>query len=47
MLWVVLLILLVAVFGLGTLVEAAFWTLLAIAAVVAIAVMATGRLLGR
>ena len=47
MLWLLLLIVLVAVFGLGTLLEVAFWTMLVIAAVVAIAVLAVGRVLGR
>ncbi|HWC26320.1 MAG TPA: hypothetical protein VG474_07030 [Solirubrobacteraceae bacterium] len=47
MLWVILLIALIAIFGLGTLLEAAFWTLLVIAAVVIVVGLAIGRLLGR
>ena len=47
MLWVVLIIALIAIFGLGTLLEAAFWTLLVIAAVVVLAMLAVGRVIGR
>lgn len=47
MLWIVLLIALVAIFGLGTVLEAAFWTLLLIAAVVVIVGLAVGRVIGR
>lgn len=42
-----LLILLIAVFGLGTLLEAAFWMLLIIGVVVVAAVMAVARLVAR
>ena len=47
MIWVLLVILLIAVFGLGTLLEAAFWTLLVIAAVVVVAGLAIARVVGR
>lgn len=47
MLWIILLILLIAVFGLGSVLEAAFWTLVVIAAVVVVAGLAIGRVLGR
>jgi len=47
MLWLLLVIALIAVFGLGSVLEAAFWTLLVIAAVVVIVVLAIGRVLGR
>lgn len=46
-LWLLLVIALVAIFGLGTILEAAFWTLLVIAAVVVVVVLAIGRVLGR
>ncbi len=46
-LWLLLVIALVAIFGLGTLLEAAFWTLLVIAAVVVVVVLAIGRVVGR
>jgi hypothetical protein len=46
MLWIILLVLLIVIFGLGTLLEAAFW-LLVILAVIAIAgVVLGGRALG-
>ena len=47
MLWLLLIIALIAIFGLGTLLEAAFWTLLVIAAVVIVVVLAIGRVIGR
>ena len=47
MLWLVLLIALIAIFGLGTLLEAAFVTLLIIAAVVLVVGLAIGRVIGR
>lgn len=47
MLWLVLLIALVAIFGLGSLLEAAFVTLLIIAAVVLVVGLAIGRVIGR
>lgn len=47
MIWVVLVILLIAIFGLGTVFEAAFWTLLIIAAVVVVAGLAIARVMGR
>lgn len=47
MIWIVLVILLIAIFGLGTLFEAAFWTLLIMAAVVVIAGLAIARVVGR
>lgn len=43
MVWIVLLVLLVAIFGLGTLLEAAFWTLV----VAAVIVVALGVLASR
>lgn len=46
MLWLVLFILLIAIFGLGTVLEAAFWTLLVIAAVVVVGGLLLGRALG-
>jgi hypothetical protein len=46
MLWLILFIALVAIFGLGTVLEAAFWTLLIIAAVVIVVGLAIGRLIG-
>ncbi len=46
-LWIVLLIALIAIFGLGSVLEAAFWTLLVIAAVVVVIVLAVGRVIGR
>ncbi len=47
MIWIVLLIVLIAIFGLGTVLEAAFWTLLIIAAVVIVVTLAIGRAIGR
>ncbi|HEX5983940.1 MAG TPA: hypothetical protein VFY69_07020 [Solirubrobacterales bacterium] len=47
MIWLILIILLVLVFGLGTVIEVAFWTLLVIAAAVLILGLATARALGR
>ncbi|MBW3652565.1 MAG: hypothetical protein KY433_03025 [Actinobacteria bacterium] len=47
MLWLLLIIALIAIFGLGTLLEAAFWTLLVIAAVVIVVALAIGRVIGR
>lgn len=47
MIWILLVILLVLVFGLGSVLEAAFWTLLIIAAVVIVLALATARALGR
>ena len=43
MTWVLILLLLIAIFGIGTLLEAAFWTLLIIAAVVALGVWLVAR----
>lgn len=47
MLWLVLLIALIAIFGLGSLLEAAFVTLLIIAAIVLVVGLAIGRVIGR
>lgn len=47
MIWILLLILLILVFGLGSVLEAAFWTLLIVAAAITVAVLATARVLGR
>lgn len=47
MVWLLLIILLVLVFGLGSVLEAAFWTLLVIAAAVVILGLAIARALGR
>ncbi len=47
MIWLILLIALIAIFGLGTVLEAAFWTLLVIAAAVVIFGLALARVLGR
>lgn len=47
MLWLILLIALIAIFGLGSVLEAAFWTLLLIAAVVVVVGLAIGRVVGR
>lgn len=46
MLWIILIILLVLIFGIGTILEAAFWILLIIAAVVVIGALLGGRALG-
>jgi hypothetical protein len=47
MIWLILLIALIAIFGLGTLLEAAFWTLLVVAAIVVLVGLAVGRVIGR
>lgn len=47
MIWIVLLIALIAIFGIGSVLEAAFWTLLLIAAVVVVVGLAIGRVVGR
>jgi hypothetical protein len=47
MLWIILIILLILVFGVGTILEAAFWLLLIIAAVIVIGALLGGRALGR
>lgn len=47
MLWIVLIIALVAIVGLGFLIKAAFVTLLVIAAIVIVVVLAIGRVVGR
>lgn len=47
MIWLLLILLLVLIFGLGTVLEAAFWTLLVIAAAVVILGLAVARALGR
>lgn len=47
MIWIILLIALIAIFGLGSVLEAAFWTLLIIAAVVVVIGLALARALGR
>ena len=47
MLWIILIILLVLIFGIGTILEAAFWILLIVAAVVVIGALLGGRALGR
>lgn len=47
MLWLLLLIALIAIFGLGSVLEAAFLTLLLIAAVVVVVGLAIARVLGR
>ncbi len=47
MLWLILLVLLVLVFGLGTVLEATFWTLVIIAAVVVVLGLAIARAVGR
>lgn len=44
MIWLLLLILLILIFGLGSVLEAAFWTLLIIAVAVVLVVLALGRL---
>ncbi len=45
--WIILIVALIAIFGLGTLLEAAFWTLLVIAAVVVVVGLALARVVGR
>ncbi|MCA1572488.1 MAG: hypothetical protein LC798_19750 [Chloroflexi bacterium] len=47
MLWLVLLIALIAIFGLGSILEAAFVTLLIIAAIVLVVGLAVARVIGR
>ncbi len=47
MIWIVLIVALIAIFGVGTLLEAAFWTLLVIAAVVVVVALALARVVGR
>jgi len=45
--WLILIVLLILVFGLGSVLEAAFWTLLIIAALVIVMGLAVARVLGR
>jgi len=47
MVWLILLIALIAIFGLGSLLEAAFVTLLIIAAIVLVVGLAIARVIGR
>lgn len=47
MIWILLIFLLILVFGLGSVLEAAFWILLIIAAAVVILALAIARALGR
>lgn len=47
MIWILLLIALVAIFGLGSVLEAAFFTLLLIAAIVVVIGLAFARVVGR
>lgn len=47
MIWLFLIVLIILIFGLGTVLEAAFWTLLVIAAAVVILGLAVARALGR
>ncbi len=47
MVWLILLVVLIAIFGLGSVLEAAFWTLLLIAAVVILAAVAIARRIAR
>lgn len=47
MLWILLIILLIAVFGIGAILEAALWTLVIVAAVVIVAGLLVGRLVTR
>lgn len=47
MIWLLLIILLILVFGLGSVLEAAFWTLLIVAAVVVVLTLAGARVFGR
>lgn len=44
MIWLLLIILLIAIFGVGTILEAAFWTLLIIAGLVLLAFILVSRL---
>jgi hypothetical protein len=45
MLWILLLILLIAIFGIGTVLEAAFWVLLIMAVFVVLAFLGLARLM--
>ena len=45
--WILLIIALIAIFGVGTVLEVTFWTLLIIAAVVALVLLAASRVLKR
>ena len=47
MIWLILLIALIAIFGLGSILEAAFVTLLIIAAIVLVVGLAIARVIGR
>lgn len=47
MFWLVLLVALIAIFGLGSILEAAFVTLLIIAAIVVVVGLAIARVIGR
>lgn len=47
MVWLILLVVLIAIFGLGSVLEAAFWTLLLIAAVVVLAAVVIARRIAR
>lgn len=47
MIWIILIVLLALVFGLGTVLEAALWVLLVIAAVVVVVGLLAGRALRR
>ena len=47
MIWIILLILLALIFGIGTLLEAALWVLLIVAVIVVAAAFLGGRRLGR
>lgn len=45
MIWLLLLILLIAIFGIGTVLEATFWALVIVAALAVVAVVAVSRLI--
>lgn len=47
MIWLLLLILLVAIFGIGTVLEAAFWALVLIAVLAVVGVVLLSRLVAR
>ena len=47
MLWIVLIILLVAIFGLGSVLEAALWVMLVLAVLAVLAAVGVGRMLSR
>ncbi len=47
MVWLLLIILLVAIFGIGTLLEATLWVLFVVAVIVAAAVLLLGRAVAR